>query len=581
MEKITLTKNEPIDQIIFGDNPYILITSIEVHASDTSNEVELVKGLEIDYILSNRKGSTRSNSFDLEIETKNKKRPISNKSPLIYNNTRIEFNDDEFEKIKFTLNYKNEGYNDIEVILFYDRIDLISIEDPKEDFRTHIDKPSNSKILFSAPFGQGKTTFLKEFFIQHEKEYEVFHLYPVNYSVAQNEDIFQYIKVELLLQLFGKDVEFNKVDFSKTLTAFEFAKNHFDEIMLPFARLIPKVGDSIHGFVKDFINLKKSFDGYHKDINIDDKSEAENFIKSYYEKEGSLFEDNFFTQLIRQLVEQLKETKKQTILIVDDIDRMDPEHIFRILNVFAAHFDSEYKDEEGSNKFGFDKVILVCDYSNLRHIFRHKYGEKTDYEGYIDKFFSRSIYEFNNNEAVRFIISNLNKHIDSDFFFTVVNDLLKTNNISLRALYKLEKLISKNYIYQRKLQTYRHYEQIVSLFALTQIMSSDSLISKLERCKNDLDIQEDANYKELTANCFICLYDKSTSPYRYHYREKNYTFTHVNRSNSHGYYEIGIISNSLALDSNIININKLPFNHHDFYDLVIQIIKKNRILFEN
>ena len=47
--------------------------------------------------------------------------------------------------------------------------------------------------------GIGKTTFLDYYFNSKESEfsknYNVFHLYPVNYSVLQNEDIFSYLKL--------------------------------------------------------------------------------------------------------------------------------------------------------------------------------------------------------------------------------------------------------------------------------------------------------------------------------------------------------------------------------------------------
>ena len=74
--------------------------------------------------------------------------------------------------------------------------------------------------------------------------------------------------------------------------------------------------------------------------------------------------------------------EKRKVLIIDDLDRMDPDHIFRIMNVFAAQFDHE---RFGYNKFAFDKVIIVCDLDNLRNLFAHKYGSNVDFSGYIDK----------------------------------------------------------------------------------------------------------------------------------------------------------------------------------------------------
>lgn len=82
-------------------------------------------------------------------------------------------------------------------------------------------------------------------------------------------------------------------------------------------------------------------------------------------------------------------------MILDDLDRIDPEHIFRILNILSAYFE-----KENNNKFGFDTIILVADYTNLKHIFHHKFGREADFSGYIDKYFSISPYYFDNKKSV-------------------------------------------------------------------------------------------------------------------------------------------------------------------------------------
>src|SRR5690606_38625896 len=110
------------------------------------------------------------------------------------------------------------------------------------------------------------------------------------------------------------------------------------------------------------------------------------------------FEEDFYSQLILQLVNQLKASQsdtddcKETVLIIDDLDRVDPDHIFRILNVLSAQIDKVGTN----NKFGFDKIILVFDQCNVRNIFKNRYGANVDYVGYIDKFYSHVIFEFKN-----------------------------------------------------------------------------------------------------------------------------------------------------------------------------------------
>ncbi len=93
------------------------------------------------------------------------------------------------------------------------------------------------------------------------------------------------------------------------------------------------------------------------------------------------------------MISEAKANKEmKSVLIIDDLDRIDPEHIFRILNVFSAQVDLENK---GKHKLGFDKVILICDIHNIRNIFHHRYGSHTDFSGYIDKFYSTEIFEYN------------------------------------------------------------------------------------------------------------------------------------------------------------------------------------------
>ena len=41
---------------------------------------------------------------------------------------------------------------------------IFEIDDPKSKFEKHLSLPKNDRIIVSAPFGAGKTYFLKEFF---------------------------------------------------------------------------------------------------------------------------------------------------------------------------------------------------------------------------------------------------------------------------------------------------------------------------------------------------------------------------------------------------------------------------------
>ena len=114
---------------------------------------------------------------------------------------------------------------------------------------------------------------------------------------------------------------------------------------------------------------------------------------------------DYVSHLLREKIETLKDGKR-SVLILDDFDRIDPEHTFRILNVLSTHIDG---DEE--NKFGFDHIIIVGDIENLRNIFHHKYGAATDFWGYFDKFFTVEPYYFDNEKAIAESIPHLTQNI--------------------------------------------------------------------------------------------------------------------------------------------------------------------------
>jgi hypothetical protein len=93
----------------------------------------------------------------------------------------------------------------------------IPIDKIKADFQSFLAPEHNRRIIFSGPFGIGKTFFLNEFFKEKAEYYPIF-LRPVNYSLLTNEDIFKLIKYDILAELI-KEKEFNiddEFDFYKS-----------------------------------------------------------------------------------------------------------------------------------------------------------------------------------------------------------------------------------------------------------------------------------------------------------------------------------------------------------------------------
>lgn len=262
----------------------------------------------------------------------------------------------------------------------------------KVNFSNHLNLNDNHRIIFSAPFGSGKTTFLKDYFLNASSEFECFHLYPVNYSVASNEDVFELIKFDILFNFLNRGIDFEKIEITKEVSFGFFTQKNPENIILPFIRHIPLIGKQVSEIGKSLLNLYKKFEVEHSKNQVDQEKTVINYLEQISKTKGNLKEEDFYTQLICELSAQLKSKNKdkKSVLVIDDLDRIDPDHIFRILNVFSAHFDQESSE----NKFDFDKIILVCDINNIRKIYSNRYGQDVDFSGYIDKFYSKKVFEF-------------------------------------------------------------------------------------------------------------------------------------------------------------------------------------------
>ncbi|MFN8333690.1 MAG: P-loop NTPase fold protein [Cyclobacteriaceae bacterium] len=329
---------------------------------------------------------------------------------------------------------------------------LISIDSQKSLFYKEITKVGNRRIIFSGAFGTGKTTFLKKFFFNSD-QYISIHLYPINYSVSKNEDIFELVKFDILYELLDKIEVFQKMDVKFVEGLFFLNNREQAKALEQFLTLIPKIGKPAIDVLKSVKSLFDVISERRKKSEIDELKQAEEFIKKIENTEGSIYEIDLYSQLLINLIIRLKEeSKKEVILVVDDLDRIDPDHIFRILNVLAAHVDHQDADK---NKFNFDKIILSCDVDNIRKLFHNKFGQDVNFSGYIDKFYSRGVYRFNNNEEIAKAVNdillsikvenesiayNYVKNTQSDEFQYIKYILISfvnSNAINLRTLIKL------------------------------------------------------------------------------------------------------------------------------------------------
>jgi len=324
-----------------------------------------------------------------------------------------------------------------------------------EEFKAHISADYNKRILFSAPFGSGKSTFLNDFF-EEEKNYIVFKLYPVNYSVASNEDVFELIKYDLLGELLGEyasELAITELDFSPLLVAQSFALHElkvdqFAKSLIKF--FLPKGKEAIEvvDAVKDIFDR---YGAYKEKVRDKGKKSIDDYVKWCKKRKGSIYERDEITALEADLIERLKsKLNKPTVLVIDDLDRLDPEHVFRLFNIFCAHYDPV----TDHNKFGFDKVVFACDYENIELMHRHRYGQDVDFKGYMDKFYSSKPFYFDNRkhlkEGIEQVLkqivesgNNSNLDIRSEpfrIFVEILIDMIDAKVLTIRDITKLNEI---------------------------------------------------------------------------------------------------------------------------------------------
>lgn len=325
----------------------------------------------------------------------------------------------------------------------------------QRDFMNHLE--NNNRIIFSAPFGVGKTYFIQNFFKLPEvsRKYETFTIYPVNYCTADNKDIFDIIKYDLLVQLTEKELLTTETEY----------KPDYD-VLSRFSGLVTKVVDALanrkfganinplsNGRILQKICNDFVTKGY-KPIKTSD-NQLLNFGFEIEQTPGIFLENDIITRLIREKIECITEkTGKEVVFVIEDLDRLDPAHIFRLLNIFSAH----ERPGEYEHKFGFSKVMFVCDLENVRRIYNHFYGIYTDFQGYISKFYDTWPFSFGNVEAVtnyleEWFENNVREagyHYHQEFFLNVFKMLALEDKITYRDIEKLNKLSIEQVIFDEK-----------------------------------------------------------------------------------------------------------------------------------
>lgn len=339
----------------------------------------------------------------------------------------------------------------------------ISIVSEAKRFYDFLNEEDNENIIFSGIFGIGKSYFLHKFFNEsnYKEKYICISLTPINYSVANNEDIFEYLKVDILMQLLEKvPYNFEKRNISLSNAAYFYAKNNPTLFWGKILSGVEKIAFKTD-IIDRLIELKKNIDTYAKECSEDEEVKIKHFYDSISLTKGTIYENDAITQIIQTIILNAKtdnNPQKEIVLVIDDLDRIDPEHIFRILNILSAHNNFCGTEE---NKFGFDKTILVCDIDNIRNIYSAKYGINVDFNGYIDKFYSKEVYHFNNTTEIIKAVADIlfttksyqdlglnnSSHYSHKACYTILSTFAKNKSVNIRTLLKyINKNITENRI---------------------------------------------------------------------------------------------------------------------------------------
>ena len=90
---------------------------------------------------------------------------------------------------------------------------MIPIEPYLKDFKQYLD--ANSRCILSAKFGNGKSYFISNFMKDYSEEYLFIPIYPVNYQVMDNKDIFELIKRDILIRLLSsEEININEIELN-------------------------------------------------------------------------------------------------------------------------------------------------------------------------------------------------------------------------------------------------------------------------------------------------------------------------------------------------------------------------------
>ena len=205
-------------------------------------------------------------------------------------------------------------------------MDTIDITYELKDFYHHLNEATIDRTIFSARFGDGKTEFLKQFKEKYQNEYDFYTLYPVNYQIAPNEQIMEYIKRDLLFQLILNNKIEQGIEIPDSIAFQWYLCNNSFDIIRECMKFAPSligtmaqyqmVLEGVTVLAEAIIKQYQKFKDYEKEFNNDESKKALNFVGKFNNEVGGIYELDPISWLIAKSITD--ENGKKSVLIIED-----------------------------------------------------------------------------------------------------------------------------------------------------------------------------------------------------------------------------------------------------------------------
>lgn len=425
---------------------------------------------------------------------------------------------------------------------------LIPIDDAIEAFRHHLD--AHDRTILSARFGDGKSFFLSHFMENEDvaERYTFLTIFPVNYQVTENRDIFDLIKRDILLQMLLKGIIETDVQITNEVALALYLQCQplgFIESFLPLLSELAFNEDAAKAAAVA-LACKKFFKSIKQKIIKIKEQSRDSLLDAFLNavEKNPVVGQDAISGIIQQCLQLYrdKHPNMRVVLVIEDLDRIDPAHLFRILNIFSAHIDFCYRsgfqpDETlAGNKFGLDKVVFVMDYDNVHRIYSHFYGEGANFEGYIEKFCSSNHFAYSLEEQRdKYFMQQIEK--ETGLRSSILNNLVKPEdfkNMSVRKVVQAMEDTDQSVICIATGQndagkTIPLHQGILKLIAILRRLGMDdtAIINRIRRTIDTKGISSTGFFMYLAPYLNLVAFNNARGEMRFHKSISIQNFFHV------------------------------------------------------